>query len=71
MLEDDLEYVDKNSKTYKDIQSQVKEINKSLDYLSKLNESDFVKNNGNLYEVEIPDTVKVGTPTGSNYLEEG
>jgi len=70
MLEDDLEYVDKNSKTYKDIESQVKQINKSLDYLSKLNESDFVKNNGNLYEVEIPDTVKVETPTGSNYLEE-
>lgn len=62
----DLRDLYEENEQYEDL----KKINKEIDFLKNIKESDIAKEKRNLYEVEIPDRVKADTPTWSNYLEE-
>ena len=55
---------------HKYINDEIKQRERKLRDIEKLNETDFTKKISNLYDLEIPDPVKRDTPTGSNYLEE-
>ena len=62
----DLRDLYEENEQYEDL----KKINKEIDFLKNIKESDIAKEKRNLYEVEIPDPIKKDTPTWSNYWEE-
>lgn len=62
----DLRDLYEENEQYEDL----KKINKEIDFLKNIKESDIAKEKRNLYEVEIPDPIKKDTPTGKNYWEE-
>ena len=61
-------------KLQEDRKRYLKEFEKALEFIRDINPEDIqvrpIKDRRNFYEVEIPDPVKVDTPTWSNYIEE-